>query len=64
MAVGEWRIALQDFWRMKPRHFWWLYEWKSRGSKPVKRGLTNSDRNALLNWMDQSNGSASDQHSN
>lgn len=39
---------------MKPRHFWWLYEWKSRG-KPKRKGLSTADRNKLLNWMDQAN---------
>jgi hypothetical protein len=39
---------------MKPREFWWLYEWKVRGKK-ARKGLARSDRNRLLNWMDEAN---------
>jgi hypothetical protein len=40
---------------MKPRHFWWLHEWKTRGDKKKKKGLQTADRNKLLRWMDETN---------
>jgi hypothetical protein len=42
---------------MKPRHFWWLYEWKSKGKRGKRRGggLTSAEKNRLKNWMDQVN---------
>jgi hypothetical protein len=42
---------------MKPRHFWWLYEWKTRdkGGKKKPKPLTSADVRRLRNMMDKAN---------
>jgi len=59
--VRDLGIQPSEFWRMKPRHFWWMFSdavERSRGG-PKPKGLTKRDANALLNWMDRvNNGSA------
>jgi hypothetical protein len=45
---------------MRPREFWWLYEWKTRGNKGKKKvpPLTTGDVRRLRDMMDRANDAA------
>ncbi|NBW12556.1 MAG: hypothetical protein EBR82_31475 [Caulobacteraceae bacterium] len=51
MAVARLRIAPSEFWRMPPRHFWWLLETLEEGTKPEPGGSLGADEKAQLMHM-------------
>ncbi|HCZ00180.1 MAG TPA: hypothetical protein DHV56_09325 [Rhodobacter sp.] len=53
MAVTRLRISPSEFWRMPPRHFWWLCETLEDGTKR-ETGLGADDRAQLLRLLKQS----------
>ena len=46
VAVKNLGIAPSEFWKMVPRHFWWLVEMDR--DKAPKRGLSKEDKGAIL----------------
>lgn len=44
-------VAPSEFWRMSPRHFWWLTETLEGGTKH-KKGLGADDRAQLLRLLE------------
>ena len=46
LAVNKLNVAPSEFWRMKPRHFWWLVE--AAMPKREMGRIKKTDRDAML----------------
>jgi len=49
VAVRQLGLAPSEFWRMRPRHFWWLVD--SLKDKSSKRGLSDEDRRGITEML-------------
>jgi hypothetical protein len=51
IAVRQLGLAPSEFWIMRPRHFWWLYEAVQDEREAAGPGLSDDDKAEILNTM-------------